>query len=109
MFYTHNHVSGILLNKKIIGRVCFNNHKHAEVSCIESNKHKLKKNKNYTLFSFRFDKKYNLKNAKPCIHCLHVIKKYHNISNVIYSDDDKLIEEKVCNIQTTHISKKFKF
>ena len=65
MFYTHNHVSGILLNKKIIGKGCFNNHKHAEV--------------------------------------------YHNISNVIYSDDDKLVEEKVCNIQTSHISKKFKF
>lgn len=75
MFYTHNHVSGIL------------------------NKHKLKKNKNYTLFSFRFNKEDKLKNAKPCIHCLHTIKKYHNITNVIYSDDDKLVEEKVCNIQ----------
>lgn len=89
--------------------MCLNNNRHAEVSCIETNKHRLKKNKNYTLFSFRFDKEYKLRNAKPCIHCMYAIKRYKNITHVLYSIDNKLIQEKVCDIETTHISKRYTY
>lgn len=102
-YEAQKHYSGIILNNKL-GNIYINSNKHAEMKCLENEKTIQEKNKNLILFSIRIDNKLNFKNAKPCIHCLYIIKKYQNIKYIIYSKENELIKENILDINTKHIS-----
>lgn len=52
----------------------------------------------------RTDNNGNLKNSKPCSHCIKNMKLF-NIKYVYYSTDDgKIIKERVENLTTDHLS-----
>lgn len=81
-----------------------NNHKHAEKACLMGNKKILKK-RNYTLFSLRFNKKSELMNAKPCIHCFYFVNLFP-VSKIIYSSsNNNLVQESISDFKSSHISK----
>ena len=73
---------------------------HAEIDAVKKLRthEKKKKMKPIILVSFRFNRDGELKNAKPCHHCVTALKiilkmKNYRVSNVIYSNNDgKLVK-----------------
>lgn len=51
--------------------------------------------------------KHTMNNSKPCLHCLEILKKC-GIRKVYYSCNQKLIEEKTCEMQTEHLTIKYR-
>jgi len=49
----------------------------------------------------------NMNNSKPCKRCLETIKLY-GIKTVYYSDNKKLVKEKVNKMETTHLTSAYK-
>lgn len=53
--------------------------------------------------------KHTMNKSKPCLHCLDFLKKCGcGIRKVYYSCNQKLIEEKTCNMQTEHLTIKYR-
>ena len=48
-----------------------------------------------------------MSNSKPCARCLDLIKNY-GIRKVYYSDEKRLIMEKTNNMETNHLSSKYR-
>lgn len=62
-------------------------------------------NKKLILYVIRFNKKKELKESKPCKHCILLMQKV-GINKVIYSNGNgELVCEKVKNMKNDHISK----
>jgi deoxycytidylate deaminase len=60
--------------------------------------------KKLEILVIRLDKQGNLKNSKPCKHCLETLKKF-NIKTVYYSTDEGKIEmERIRDCSTDHYS-----
>lgn len=110
----HHHYSGIYRNGKklYIGsnhlRNSYNNKcicysTHAEMDVI----HKLLKDtddiSNCIIAVVRFGKDGNLKNSRPCNHCLDAMIK-HRIKKIMYSTDNGIVTEKPHLMEQLHIS-----
>jgi len=111
----HHHYSGIYRNGKklFIGsnhlRNSYNNKcicysTHAEIDVI----HKVLRNNLETngciIAVIRFGKDGNLRNSRPCNHCLTTMIK-HGIKKIMYSTDDgNIISEKPQSMEKNHIS-----
>ena len=60
--------------------------------------------KNYTIVVVRFGKDGNLKNSRPCNHCLDTMIKYR-IKKILYSTDEGDVKsEKPTDMEKIHIS-----
>ena len=128
----HHHYSGIYRNGKKIYIGCnhlrnsYNNEcicysTHAEMDVL----HKVLKTcclspfkddvdlSSYIIAVVRFGKDGNLRNSRPCNHCLNTMIKYR-IKKIIYSTDDGIMSEKPSSMEQCHVSsgwnafKKFK-
>ena len=62
--------------------------------------------KNTKIIVIRFDNEKELKESKPCLYCLKIIK-YFNIKGVYYSSNDKILYEKSNEINNNTISNFF--
>ena len=93
-------------NNKIISNIYKNNYNyHAEENVIVKYINNLKKNKRTNLIVIRLNGDNELCNARPCFHCLQLIKK-NNIKKVYYSDiNDSIIQENVNNMISVHITR----
>jgi len=104
----------ILQGKKIISFIKCNtpsnenkkeiNNSHAESNAIikyfENNNNN---NKKLNLLVIRIGKNNDFYNARPCIECLKMLKKY-NINKIFYSVSDKIICERVRYMISIHVS-----
>jgi len=93
--------------RKVIAAACNSEFKHAEINCI-NNFDIRKKHKKYTLLIIRILSNNQLTNAKPCNHCLNILKKrkqHLRIKKIIYSTwNGELIEESMDTINNDHIT-----
>lgn len=79
------------------------------MKCIKSSQNIIQIKKKLGLFSVRIDKLGNLKNGKPCEHCIYIIRKNINIKYIYYTDNNGiLIKEKIEDFNSNHICLKNK-
>ena len=118
----HHHYSGIYRNgkKMFTGSnslrnsyngecICYSTHAEMDVlyKILKQQKTKVKNIidlSNYIIIVIRFGKDGNLKNSRPCNHCLETMTKYR-IKKILYSNDDGIIiSEKPESMEHCHIS-----
>lgn len=58
---------------------------HSELAAYQSIRWKL--NTRFVLFNFRFGKNYDLRLAKPCIHCYNWLRLIDNLSDIYYTNE----------------------
>jgi hypothetical protein len=106
------HCALLVKGKKIIKKCTNNTYSHAEngiIKYINRKKSKTntqhKKMKKYDLYICRVSSGGNLRNSKPCMHCVEEIKKIGLISKIVYSDFDFYHDSPICvSEKTVHIS-----
>ena len=118
----HHHYSGIYRNGKKLYIGCnhlrnsYNNEcicysTHAEMDVLHKVLKKCKNNfkdnidlSDYSIVVVRFGKDGNLRNSRPCNHCLEVMVRYR-IKKILYSKDDGTIaNEKPETMEQCHVS-----
>ena len=119
----HHHYSGIYRNGKklFIGNnhlrnsyngecICYSTHAEMDVLYKILKQQKINPFKDiidlsdYIIIVIRFGKDGNLKNSRPCNHCLETMIKYR-IKKILYSNDDgSIISEKPESMEHIHIS-----
>lgn len=117
------HISAILLNKKCITKFHYNYRRykvcgictgtiHAEMNALKEllfnsgktfSSENVRKFSKYSIVVLRVNKKGELLNSKPCLHCLTTLKSF-NINKVYYSNNDgKIDEKKIKKLTTEHM------
>lgn len=106
------HCALLVAGRRIIKKTSNNIHSHAETNIVRYlNKIKRSgKTKKFDLYVCRVNENGQLRNSKPCFHCIEEIKRTDMISNIVYSDFDfsentpYCISERIENLINQHIS-----
>jgi deoxycytidylate deaminase len=108
--YSHKiqskHIAVIIKNSRPITSFVFNGELHAEMNAIKNFNRKCGLyEKKISMIVLRVNLQGELKNSKPCYHCLEELKNI-GIRKIYYSNEHgEIIMEKTKNMETTHISR----